>query len=105
MNFKFKENNNSSLTFAGIGVFWQRKHKIFLLASLIIVILLGAYVWRKALYGSEWSDEKKQEYLGAQSKSVTLRDADFKKALDDFELRKNENDFNKINIKDIFAAY
>jgi hypothetical protein len=105
MNFKFKTDKNSSMTFAAIGIFWQKKYKLFLFASLFISILLGAYVWRNTIYGSEWSDEKKQEYLGAQNKSITLRDGDFKKALDDFELRKNENDFNKINLKDIFAAY
>jgi len=88
-----------------VGFFWQKIYKLILLAFLLGVIFLGGYIWEKSLSGSAWSEEKKQEYLDAQNKSVVFNEDAYKKVISDFEIRKNYNVTNREDMNNIFKSY
>ncbi|EKE20016.1 MAG: hypothetical protein ACD_8C00066G0001 [uncultured bacterium] len=105
MDLEFDFNKNSSNFLSKAGDFWQKKYKFFLLLLLVVLVSVGGYVWRNAIYGQVWTDEKKQEYMDSKSKSVILKESNFKKASEDFESRKREIDLNPEEFRDVFKAY
>lgn len=105
MDLDFDFNKDGAKFFAKAGDFWQKKYKFFLLLILLVFVAVGGYVWQDAIYGKGWTDEKKQEYMDSKSKSVILKEANFKKASEDFESRKKEIDLSQEELRDIFKGY
>lgn len=81
--------------------FWQKISKIVFSIFLGAIIFLSIFVWQKSLSGGGWSEEKKQEYLNSQSKSVFLKENDFEKATKDVEARR-QGAIKKDQPRDIF---
>lgn len=108
LNFKFgseKATMSKTQLVSAAGNFWQRIYKIIFVILLFLSSLLGAYLWQRSLSGGMWSDEKKQEYLNANSKGIVFNETKFRKALADVELRKQETKVDTQNLKNIFKAY
>lgn len=81
--------------------FWQKISKIVFSIFLGAIIVLSVFVWQRSLNGGGWSEEKKQEYLNSQSKSVLLKESDFEKATKDVEARR-QGAIKKDQPRDIF---
>ncbi|KKQ53184.1 MAG: hypothetical protein US70_C0005G0018 [Parcubacteria group bacterium GW2011_GWD2_38_11] len=110
MQFDFKLNfKKATVTemqiIPAIGLFWRKRYKSIFLVFLVTVIILSAYIWQRSLSGGEWSPEKKQEYLNAQNKGVIFNENNFKKALADIEMRKQDIADEQKQARDIFKAY
>lgn len=105
LGFKIGGNESGGNLISSLGSLWQKYHKYVLLFVTLLFIGYAGWIWRSNLMGGEWTEEKKQEYLSAQSKSVIFREADFKKAAEDFESRKKQDIKDKSSIKDIFRSY
>lgn len=88
----------------GVALFWKKIYKTIVLILFVAAISLGAYIWRSALSGGGWSEERKSEYLNSQNKSVIFNEKSFEKALADLRLRKSGQD-NQQPVKDIFKDY
>jgi hypothetical protein len=107
-NFKFgtkKELSRKRGIVESLGYFWHKIYKTIFFIFLFIMIIVSAYVWNMSLSGGEWSAEKKQKYLDAQSSGVNFNENNYKKVLVDIELRKKIEWANEIEIKDIFKSY
>jgi hypothetical protein len=84
---------------------WSRIHKFVFAIFFAVLVGLGAYIWYQSIYSGQWSADKKQQYLDSQEKSVTLKEREFNKTLDDIEQRKRAFDADYQPIKDIFIPY
>lgn len=90
--------------FYAAALFWKNIYKTIVVILFLIAISLGAYIWRSALNGGGWSEERKQTYLTVQNKSVVFNEKSFEKALADLRMRKNgEDDWQPV--KDVFKEY
>jgi predicted membrane protein len=106
LKYDFKNGPSSKKAiFSAVGNFWQKIYMSIFFIFLICAVAFGVYVWRNSLSGGQWSEEKKQEYIKAQSSGVSFNENDFKKASEDIDFRKQENIGNQEPIRDIFKAY
>lgn len=87
------------------ALFWQKIHKFLLLVFLLAAFLGGWYVWQSYLSGSNWSEEKKQNFLNSQNNGVVFNQKNFEKALTDVEARKTESAASPQKFRDVFKAY
>lgn len=106
MNTKNKASmlNMKRITSLSVNV-WNKVHMLLFFSLLLCAIGLGGYVWQRNVSGSNWSEEKKQEYLNMQSAKIIFKEKDFKKAMDDIQMRKRKNPNGYRPIKDIFMPY
>lgn len=102
LKFKIKKDSFERKKSVDKFALWQKISRIVFLCFLILATIISAFVWRKNLYDNGWTEEKKKEFIDSQSKSVTFNEKDFKKASDDFELRKKDAPGNNDSIRDIF---
>ncbi|EKE18963.1 MAG: hypothetical protein ACD_9C00184G0002 [uncultured bacterium] len=106
-NFKFGFKKTAESNFqiiSVIGNFWRKIYKFIFLFLLLGVIIFSFYIWQNSLSGGSWSEQKKEEYLNSQSKRIILKENDFKKAIEDVELRRQEF-IKQEPIRDIFKSY
>jgi hypothetical protein len=100
-----KSKFNIKNTAETLASFWKKFHVFIFFFFLFSLIALGGYFWQQSLYGSGWSNEKKQEYYNSQDKGVIFRQGDFQNAIDDIQLRKEESLRDVEPLKDIFQPY
>ena len=86
-------------------VIWERYHKFLLVIIFLGLVSFGAYIWYDSFYSGAWSEDKKQQYLNSQEKSVTLKEKEFKRVLDNIDQRRKEYQGDYQQIKDVFQTY
>jgi len=84
---------------------WNKIYKGMFVLFFTALIGLGAYIWYESIYSGQWSADKKQQYLDSQEKSVTLKQQEFTKALNDITQRQTAFNAPYVPIKDIFVPY
>jgi hypothetical protein len=84
---------------------WRKLHAALFFVFLIIIILIGGYIWQQSVYNGQWSSEKQQTYLNSQNNGVVFKEADFQKVLNEMQVRKNEISKEPKQLKDIFKPY
>lgn len=84
---------------------WEKSFRVVFAVFFIALVGLGAYIWYESIYSGEWSADKKQQYLDSQEKSVTLKQQEFNKALNDIAQRQTAFKADYVPIKDIFVPY
>jgi hypothetical protein len=109
LNLQFISNGASKLnmkkTVEAVLNLWEKTHVFAFFIFLFAFIALGGYFWQQNLYGSGWSNEKKQEYLNSQDRGIVFRENDFQSAIDEMQMRKEENSSEIQPLKDIFQPY
>jgi hypothetical protein len=72
---------------------------------LIILVISSAYliyVWYFFVLNSSWSEEKKQAYVNAHGKEVTLDERKFNSVVENYAQRKEKYDLKNEGVNDIF---
>ncbi|MDH4330171.1 MAG: hypothetical protein OEV93_01315 [Candidatus Moranbacteria bacterium] len=82
-----------------INRFWFDHYGLFFLLIFISVSLFGAYLLYKNIYLSDWSDEKKQEYISSKQSVTTLKKDQFDQVIQSINRRHgfSERRFEPIN--------
>lgn len=83
---------------------WFRRYRIFFVVLFIIAIIGGGYIWYASLYKSQWSGEKKQQYIDLQKKEVGFKEEDFIKVVEKIKNRKANYEKDPELVKEIFRA-
>jgi hypothetical protein len=86
-------------------VIWEKYHKFLLVIIFLGLVSFGGYIWYDSFYSGAWSEDKKQQYLNSQEKSVTLKEKEFKRVLDNIDQRKQEYQGEYQQVKDVFQTY
>ena len=104
--FKNSNKNIDARELVAKGIWlWDKSFRVVFAVFFIALVGLGAYVWYESIYSGEWSADKKQQYLDSQEKSVTLKQQEFTKALNDITQRQTAFNAPYVPIKDIFVPY
>lgn len=103
------EKKKGSIDFKAVAAkfpaIWEKYHKFLLVLIFLGLVSFGAYIWYDSFYSGAWSEDRKQQYLNSQEKSVTLKEKEFKKVLDSIDRRKKEYHKEYQPIKDVFQSY
>jgi hypothetical protein len=84
---------------------WEKYHKFLLVIIFLGLVSFGGYIWYDSFYSGAWSEDKKQQYLNSQEKSVTLKEKEFKRVLDNIDQRKQDYQGEYQPVKDVFQTY
>lgn len=84
---------------------WKKTRSLLFFIFLLASVALSGYIWRQSLYGTVWSEEKKQTYLNSQDNRVVFRINDFQKVVTEIQLRKMESQEEFESVKDVFKVY
>lgn len=101
-NLNFKNWKKCGEFFKKIPSFWTSKITWIFLIILVISSAYLVYVWYFFVFNSDWSEEKKQEYLNIHGKEVMFDEKKFNGVVDKFSKRKESYNFKSETIKDIF---
>jgi hypothetical protein len=87
-----------------IKKFWPFVEKWLYLFLLIIISLYSYFIWNKYLINSDWSEEKKQQYIKEQS-VFSFENKNYQQAVDVMKQKKEglENG-QKFSGRDIFSS-
>jgi hypothetical protein len=85
--------------------FWIRRQQIIFITFFLSVAGLGIFFWYKNIYGFSWSEERKKEYNMTQGQQINLKEAEFKKVLEEIEKRKSNFESDSGQVRDIFKPY
>lgn len=70
--------------------------------SLVVMVLFCINLWYRYIYHSEWSEEKKKEYLNSQERGVVFDRERFNVVISQQEKRKSEFEKETEKQEDIF---
>lgn len=101
--------DKNKLNFKTVGnslaLFWNKTYVFFVSLFFVILVGYGVFIWYESLYGGIWSFDKKQQYLNSQEKSVSFKEKEFNKALEDIAQRKTYFEKEYQPIRDVFIPY
>lgn len=81
---------------------WLRYYKFVFFAYFAAVLGGGAYAWYKSSYGTSWTQAQKEEYMNSKDTSVSFRENDFRRALEDLEERRKHYEEQLPETRNIF---
>lgn len=81
---------------------WLRYYKTIFSLYFLAIIGVGAYVWYDSSYSVSWTQAQKDNYLNSIDTSVSFKEADFKRILDEVTIKREQYSLQMPEIKDIF---
>lgn len=100
---KFKGGGRSIKDILGkISSLWLRFYRLVFVIFFLAMAAIGTYFWYWSLYRSNWSEEKKNQYISTKQTEVNFKEEDFNALIKKIE-GKDANYKNKFpSIKNIF---
>ncbi|KKQ46434.1 MAG: hypothetical protein US63_C0001G0002 [Candidatus Moranbacteria bacterium GW2011_GWC2_37_8] len=109
LNFKISSKGGAKLSATSlcqmIASVWAKTRMAVFFILLIVSILIGWKIWQQSLLGAGWSQQRKQEYLDSQNKSVEFKENEFNEISKEIQRRNLENTNEYQPIKDVFKHY
>lgn len=102
MIIKFKNWKQHHDFFKKIPLFFASKIIWIFIILLIFSIACLAYIWYFFVFNAGWSEGKKQEYLNTHGKEVILDEKKFNSVIAEFSKRKENQNFTREAVKNIF---
>lgn len=106
MDFKKINSINININFSGIGSkmfsYWQKYFKLFFFLLLFGVFLGGIYYLYATLYKSEWSEEKKNQYIIINKRITKFKEQEFNDIVNEVQSRQKNFEEGTYQAKDIF---
>ncbi|OGI16779.1 MAG: hypothetical protein A3J63_03320 [Candidatus Moranbacteria bacterium RIFCSPHIGHO2_02_FULL_40_12b] len=106
MDFKKINSINININLSGIGSkifsYWQKYFKFIFFLLLFGVFLGGIYYLYATLYKSEWSEEKKNQYIIVNKRITKFKEQEFNDIVNEVQLRKKNFEEGAYSTKDIF---
>ena len=100
---KLRKNGLDFKNVAGkIASLWMRFYRLVFVIFFLAMAAVGTYFWYWSLYRSEWSEDKKNEYINSKQTEVNFKEEDFKTLIKEIENRKADYKNKLPPIKNIF---
>lgn len=87
------------------GKIWQKSRITFFFVLLVGSIVSGGLIWQRSLYGAGWSAERKKEFMDSQNKNVEFKQQAYLKVMEQIDEKKERNNEEYKDIKNIFTSY
>ena len=106
MDFKKINSLNFNINLSGIGSkifsYWRKYFKLIFFLLLFGVFLWGIYYMYAVLYKSEWSEEKKNQYILVNKRITKFKEQEFNDIVNEIQSRKKNFKEGIYPAKDIF---
>lgn len=102
--FDFKNKIDFENFFKKFILFWQKMHIWFFAFMIVIVFIAGIFIWKKNLNTSNWDEAKKQEFLKAHDKNISLNEKEFNRVIQNVQERKRYLSDTQ-SFRNIFQSY
>jgi hypothetical protein len=84
---------------------WKRIKTLVFFLFLAAAIAFGGYIWYGSIYRSAWSDAQRAQYIKTQGAGVAFKEDEFKKIVNDVNMRKSDEAQQTQSLKNIFLSY